>query len=611
MNLFLLGWSRSEPVDVTDAKRALFSLVEQLPFFEEQPIQTWQAPSGRLAVACISHHPDRVGGVRYTVFEADRMALFSGRPIAWTDEFEADGQAPLDPRFYLRVPERWADRLDGRYVAVRYDDPTATLDICTDPLGTYNVYQAERNGVLWFSNNSELVRNLASVRAINPLVLASMASCGWSLGGHPLWADVRCLERASVHRFSAAPSARRDLVPARSIGLLLNRGFNVNAATRTLLAAARALSDWPGRPSYVALTGGRDSRLVFAAALKAGVEFEPWNIVRSKLRPETPDAMTARLLCAKADRSLRVEAPERNIGLEEAARLLRLTERGTLQLDLAWGALTRPYQRWEAEKLSSSPLPIVHSGLSGELARGVAAVGNSASATDLASKLYHRTVQMWPRPLLSREGKYLLRVHIVDWVNERLDDGVGLGHLPDLFYLEERTARFNAAANGFDEYMLDLTAPLRTYALLPHELGLPAEERARELFHFHVLQSLAPEFTRLPFSESNPPWPTFGRNRPQRARRLQTAARRAERELLRRGRHLKDRRRAMSPEEDLLAGGVRLALDRAGAYPQHEVWRLVDRRRALSLLRRDPRGLDVRSRRNLWRLATVLLTCVE
>ena len=48
--------------------------------------------------------------------------------------------------------------------------------------------------------------------------------------------------------------------------------FEPERAAELLTAATGALADWPGRPNVVQLSGGRDSRVVLAAALAAGAD---------------------------------------------------------------------------------------------------------------------------------------------------------------------------------------------------------------------------------------------------------------------------------------------------------------------------------------------------
>ena len=518
---------------------------------------------------------------------------------------------PLDPHFFLGDPDKWSETLDGRCVAVRYDDATATLDLYTDPLGSYHVFVTKRDGTVWLSNNSELLRRLTGVSVMTPLAVASMVACGWSFGGEPLWDGVRRLP-PGAHRFVAdAPDAHRELWGARSIGRLVNKGLDAQAAARTLVAAVRALADWPERPTYLSLTGGRDSRLVFAAALRAGIEFEPRIIVGSADEPETPDVRTARLVSESVGRALRVASSDPAATLDDAARWLRLTAPGTLQLDIAWAALNRPDQGWWDEGARNLALPLVMTGQGGEIARRWANVGNPRGLADAASRLYRRCTPILPRSVLSRQGKQLLRAYLGDLVSGHAGAGVPLTELGESFFLFEKLANWLGPSLSLDEYMTDLTAPLWSRRLIPYELGLPAGDRARELFHYSVLDVLAPELTRLSFSQSNPDWPTFGRTRPARARKSRKAASLVQRELSRRYQHLAHRRPAMLGER-MLGDAAAGALQRALGHPaSDDIWRVLDRRRTLRLLRRDPRALDVRSRRNAWRVATVFLTGVD
>ena len=370
VNLFLIGWSRPRPVDVVEARQAVAGLVHELPFFDERSLRAWRAPSGQLVLACAGHRPGETSGVVYEHLDPDHVALFSGRPFIWTEEFKADGRTPLDARFFLGNPDEWSELLDGRCVAVRYDDTTSTLDVYTDPLGSYHLYVTERDGQSWLSNNSELLRRLTSTRTINPLVLASLVGCGWSFGGQPPWDGIRRLPPGG-HRFRpGAADARRELLPAKSIGGFLDRGLDSQAAARTLVAAVRALADWPGRPKYLSLTGGRDSRLVFAAALRDGIEFEPRIIAGSEEEPETEDIRVARLVAESVGCTLRVAFSHPVATLDDAARILRLAAPGALQLDFAWAALNRPDQQWWLERSRERlPLPLVLTGQGGEIAR--------------------------------------------------------------------------------------------------------------------------------------------------------------------------------------------------------------------------------------------------
>src|SRR5215217_4346913 len=274
MNLFVLGWSPAGRVDVRPAEVALRSLVARLPFLDAADLETWSAPSSAAVLASIAHPPKQTSDVRYVYREDGRMACFSGRPFRWVGDTQTDGRAPLDPRFYLAPVENWMYVLDGRAVAARYDDATRTLDLWTDPLGSYPVFTTESDEVRWISNNAEVLRALRGSDRQDPAALAGLLGGGYPLDGHPRWADVKRLPSRVVHHYRpGAPSARTDLLPLERLGALYGGGWDPQVAATLLVSALRGLADWPGRPNVVAITGGLDSRLVLAAALHGGFDF--------------------------------------------------------------------------------------------------------------------------------------------------------------------------------------------------------------------------------------------------------------------------------------------------------------------------------------------------
>ena len=604
MNLFLIGWSSEKPIDPNRAERVFRALLRELPFFDQEALQTWRAPSGRSVAMSASHTSRQTGGVTYVHFEADRFALYSGRPYFWADEFAADGLRPLDPRFYLGPIEVWSADLDGRCVAARYDDASSALDIYTDPLGAYHVFVASEGGTKWFSNSAEVLRALLDTRIRDPLVLASLVVCGWSLGGQPLWQEVRRLPRGTLHHFAPGGERNRELLPTATIRSFFGRGLDAEGAAKTLVAGLSALADWPGRPSLVPVTGGRDSRLILAAAHRAGFEFDS-GIGGD---PESPDAYTARIVCERVGRSLTVLQSRTAATVGEAARILRVIAPGTDSLERAWPAFNRPV----GSGLPDGPdiaLALVHSGHAGEVARAHYGAGENPRPEALTRQIYRQIAHVWPRPPVGREAKHLVRLYLARWVDEQLAEGISPSDVPDLFYLLERMANWVGAANGVDEYMEDLTSPLWTPRLLPHELGPPTIDRSRELFHFKVLNELAPELAEIPFAQLNPPWPTFGQRREVRGRRMRTLGARARRELQRRYENVA-RRGAAQSRVTGLTEATALARERVPDR-SHEIWGLLDRGRTLALLERNPTVLDVRSQRFAWRLATVFLVCVD
>lgn len=555
MNLFLVG-------EGADAGRAV-AVLESLrsPFFADGVLT--RLPGG----ACLSHPPERLGGVGHCTVDGDRYALFAGRPILWRGD-EADGRAPLDPALYLDgVPEG----LDGRFAVVR-----SGAEVTTDVLGAYPVYERVVDGVRWVSNAPGALHALRPAAALRGPALAGVLGGGWSLSGDPLWADV---ERVPW----AMPAA------AASCGA----GFDARRAAALLVEAVRALADWPGRPSLVPVTGGRDSRLVLAAALRAGIEFT----VATGGDVSSPDVVIGRQVATAAGlpHALLPHHPHggRDDRWRDLAALLATTTGGTATLaDAAGfplGALDGPLALW-------------HTGQGGEVARGF-----YGTAID-EDGLYRRFVGRRPgrREPLSAAGEATVRAEIAAWAAAQRAAGARDEDLGDLFYLTRRMATWAAPTHAAVEPIRDSTSPLWSARLLPDMLGLPAAARAREEFHLRVLEVLAPELVELPF-EGGRPWPAKQSALRRRARRARTLATKVRAELRRRvdtsGRHATSTVHSMAAEGfDRVIGEVRECVL---SQPGHAAWEVLDRPRVERLLGTPAAALDEMSRFYVWRLASV------
>jgi hypothetical protein len=590
--LFAVGWSRSARVDAQAAAGALSRLVERLPFFDAGVVAHWGAPSRAAALVWVAHPASASGGTRYVHTEPGRFSAYAGRPIRWTDDDAADGRAPLDPRSFLSAPPASTRGLDGRCVVVRYDDAERALDLWSDPLGAYPVFVARVGEVTWLGNNAELLRAMHGGRDVDRVALAGLLGGGWPLDGHPVWAAVRRLERGAVLRLvpDRQGSCQRQLT-GQEIAAMLGAGLERKPAARCLVAGTRALADWPGRPTVVPITGGRDSRLVLAAALAAGIEFA----AATGGADGDPDVETARRLCEAAgiDHALLPADPHGDVLARpaEAARLLALTAAGTASLADAIGFPMGP---------RGGPLPVWLSGQGGEVARGYYGMG-PGNADDLVAVLYRRFVGRRPGRVepLSEAGRRLLEGQLTAWVREQLGAGIDPVDVPDVFYLLKRMGTWAGPTHGAVEFVRDTASPLWSWRMLPFELGLAAGERAREHFHLRLLRELAPELVAIPFADGF----SWMRRR-SRAARARSLAVKALLELRRRTRPAVGDHRGVP---DPFARVQRLVREAARARDHHPAWEVLDRGRVESLLTRPPGALDTMSRYYVWRLATVLL----
>jgi hypothetical protein len=439
------------------------------------------------------------------------IAMFSGRPIS-----RSSGN-PLDARFWLDPKD-----LDGRYAGVRIINDEVT--VFADALGAYPVYRRGDGAV---SNNAFALRESSSMRAG---VLASLLGGGWSLSGDPVW--------DGVERIRPDPPA-------------VDGEFDADRAAGILVDTVRELADWPGRPSVVPITAGRDSRLVLAAALAAGIDFE----TTTGGEPGHPDVVIGQELARVAAVPWRPIEHDphgsRESDWRRAAELLWVTSSGTASLADAAGFPHGP---------RPGPLPLWHSGQGGEIARLY------YGASGDADLLYRRFVGRRPgrAEILNADGRRLVRAQIDAFAEEHS----GAADMPDLFYLHRRMGTWAGPTHGAVEFVRDTTSPLWSRRLLPDLWA------GRGRFHREVLERLAPRLVQVPY-ERAPSLP----------------------------------RKVMAALKHRLGGADSFARIlpeiREGvlAQPQHVAWEVLNRDRVEHLLASAPP--DTMSRYYVWRLATV------
>ncbi len=536
MNLFVIGWGSGRVPDPERARAAVRGFLARVPFLPGAEVREWRSPEGRMVAAWAAD--DKC----YAEVSDDEAVLWAGRPVEWDE---------------------------GRWTRVLGRDPGFAA--VEDPLGAYPLYRTDVDGEVWLSNRAEPLRALTGSREVDRHALASLLGGGWPLGGQPVWAAVRRM---------TGPVAGGE-APA-----MCGAGWDAAKAAELLVENVRELAGWPGRPNVVPVTAGRDSRLVFAAALRAGIAFS----AATGGAPDSPDVVGGRMLCdvAGVEHSLVPADPHGDPWStpEEAARVLGLTTSGTASLGDAAGFPLGPVD---------GPPVLWHSGQGGEIARRYyrAAAGTDRnSAVDGLERVFCGRRPGRAEPL-SPEGRASVRAGLERWVDGQLESGARVEDLPDLFYLDERMGSWAGATHGAVEWVRDTTSPLWSLRLLPHMLGGTVAEREAEAFHTAVLRELAPELADLPYEGGAASKRGVGHK-----------VRRGIQEVRRRVARPDGRDGAPADPFDNVLRAVRRA---AAAHPDHVAWQVLDRPRAEALIARPASALDDMNRHYVWRIATVLL----
>jgi hypothetical protein len=501
MLTFLVGHRADGRADHERAAGVLRAIVAATPFAAHMRVRAWSGPDAAVALAWAVHDQSALGTVEQAACEERRAALVAGRPIRWRAGGDAEGRDAASAAAHLDgIP----DGLDGRFAIVRADG--STLEVRTDVLGAYPVYATTgEDGTWWASGLVGALVPLTADPRTDERVAASVVACGWSLDGQPAVRGVRRLPRGATVRVER--DGRRVVVPAaerQKPVALLGRPQDPEGAARDLVASLLALADWPGRPNAVPVTGGRDSRVILAAALASGLQFE----ALTAGGPGDADVQIARQLCAAAGIPHRLFAPRSGRWLgtdpETAAALVQLRGATTSLSDGAGFPV----------RFDPGPLPLWHSGQGGEIARGY--YGRGRGPRPIVRAALAAQLSGWRpwRPLPLRRGARA-HVHAVlrEWAREWGARGAATAILPQLAYLDLRMGFWAGPSHGAVEWVRDTTSPLWSWKLLPALLAGSYEERHAETLQRRIVDLLAPQLGVLPFDDGTS-WPAASAGAP-------------------------------------------------------------------------------------------------
>lgn len=388
-------------------------------------------------------------------------------------------------------------KLTPPFVLAHLDRGSASLAVHTDGLGIGRWFET-RTAEGWFWSNRPLAALLFAGRRAeaDPLAWRRMAACDWPMGDATPYRGVRCLPAAT--RIVAGPQGCVTSSLDLEAHLVMRRTplspSSVAATADALQAVARSVSSlWPRTP-VLSLSGGRDSRLVVAAFVAAGLE------VKLKTYETTEgEVATARELVSRLDGRVEHEIAAPSTGRRRRDRY------GAYRRALRWhdvGEGLRPsvYLKDAAPAKVLQHRRALVCGIGGEFAHAPAHPSDVARLEKLPPE---RRLRAFAESLgtffvlphgLSTQAREETHEQIWAVLTRAEATGVTDSKLFDWFYADERLRRWGMGGESAGRAI-----PLLTPQFVSVASGLTTAEANANALHRALINQLVPQWSDIDF----------------------------------------------------------------------------------------------------------------
>ncbi len=478
---------------------------------ERQYAPLWSANFVRQSADAVStgvHLWDAAdNGSRWPAWESegDEVAATLHVPLGWTSLV---GEVPPE-----RAPIRLAQRLLAEptgvceltppFVLAHLARRTNQLTLYTDMLGVGRLFEVRTSDGWVWSNRPAAALLFAGLAAeASDEGWRFIAACDWAMGDTTAYSGVRTVPPATQIQTNGATTRRSsgdvlsDLCAA-SDGNDALTDDRLDQTVEALVRTARSVASvWPERPT-LSLSGGRDSRLVVASFVAAGVEV-------SLVTEGTIDgeAVAARALVEALPRPLehRVRLPGKRKARRKDTRYDGAIDRARGWHDFSEG--THPAQslaRMPPQTLVVPKEPLV-GGSAGEVAHGYYYTGDFRRISRLpAPQLLDGYVAVvMARAVLphglSPRTRLQAETQIRSVISAALEQGIKSPIALDWFYVSERLRRWGTSGARFGKVL-----PLLTPEFVRAGFTQSARQRRETALHSALIARLVPQWSEIPF----------------------------------------------------------------------------------------------------------------
>ena len=430
--------------------------------FYEADAQIWIDPAGG---ACV---------LQGLVWRTGNAALLDARDIAGL--LSAPG---------TRLPADVA----GEYAIARLH-ADGTLEAFGDPAGLQQLFHAE-DGRPILANRAAFVAALRGDRQPDRDSALWLGTIGYRIGTASGWRGVRQLDQAAFLTVDGTGT----YVARRALALPPERGFDDALLAEGLDQAKVAIRLAAGDgPLDLPITGGKDSRVVLAIALAAGLRDRLTLFTRGYAGH--PDVEVGAAIAGWIGVPHRREPPlgsDSPADLGPQAFLARLRTIA-FQTDGGMGG-------WDNVFGADIGRGTIVSGHLGEVLKAYAKRAPEGPLDPAA--MVRLQAPFDPMDVLRPEARARLVSALASQMEEARAAGAEEADLPDLFYWRNRVPNWLGGIRGVKSFERQPVLPLGASALMQLAFRMTAAERKAELAHYRLIQAAAPELLDLPFAHQS------------------------------------------------------------------------------------------------------------
>lgn len=496
MNLFAVSWNVTE-LSLVRMENELRRMVGVYPTMDARTLSKFGSADGVIKLVSMSNRADSIAPRVYSHESRGTFTMYCGLPVDPHNDCVAHDAASIE--------QHWSgvkDRLEGTYAVIRATQFPPTLEIQTDLLAGEAVYYS-RYGAGWIISNSVLlIERLSTYRALDPLGVSMFLSLGQPLDERTFREGIHVLSGAQRWRWTV-DSAEPHISSYNSIAELVKqprialREMSFAKLGSDLAASLKSL-DSQFNELICPLTGGKDSRVIAALLIQAGI--------KARYSTFGDEAGYDVRIAAKIAKQFGLSHDVLKIDDTDVADnwdamclpSIRSTD-GMRSLYLLAGVLkplsdTRPAKDvylWgacgEAARCFYGRLPFLREEISTQGIVAAIATNNPANSSQLVRSHALEAGATW----------------LNHWISECVEQGIATLDIPDVFgtfMIDGRRLSNNGRAlAGFR----DTFTPYATPAFLNAAFALSPLQRYTEPLHFGLVRHLVPDLHKVELAKDN------------------------------------------------------------------------------------------------------------